>query len=267
MHIPPGTAPSAYTLRDGPIDAVDPLSPQSPAPHLVVWSETITGGQAWSGRIRRHTSLRLTALGDGANLVMAAWSAEHPVDRLNLPDTLKAQHIAALTAPRVLLSDQGQVLFAITSDTCGWHDPLTGHGDAEAVLAKYGAATFQTHRNARYRNARDNLLIEAMKHGLGERDLAATVNWFTKIAADTDGSLRLVGGHGKRGQYIDLRAEMDVLVALTSVPHQLDPAPVYAPQPVELTIWRSGPPGPDDPCRIARPEARRAYARTEGRFP
>jgi len=52
---------------------------------------------------------------------------------------------------------------------------------------------------------------------------------------------------------------MDLLVALSNCPHPLDPAPAYAPQPVEAVIWDAGPIPADDPCRTAGPEARRAF--------
>src|SRR5258707_14820407 len=42
------------------------------------------------------------------------------VERYNLPDTLKAQHIARLTAGFVLYSDMGRVLCSVTGDTVGW---------------------------------------------------------------------------------------------------------------------------------------------------
>ena len=40
-----------------------------------------------------------------------------------MPDTLKAQHIARLTAGFVLYSDMGRMLCSVTGDTVGWHDP------------------------------------------------------------------------------------------------------------------------------------------------
>ena len=60
----------------------------------------------------------------------------------------------------------GRVICSITSDSCGWHDPLGGHNDAAAVAAKYGPSTYQEHRNDWYRNTRDNFVEEAMRYGL-----------------------------------------------------------------------------------------------------
>ena len=244
---------------------MDPLNPLPP--ERVVWSEHLHGGQAWSFRLRRGTSLRVTALGDGANVAFQAWNAEQPLERWNMPDTLKEQYCAYLTAPRILMTDMGRVLLSMTADACGWHDCFSGVAGADEVAAKYGVKTYQDHRNDRHRNGRDNLLIEMMKHGLALSDLGSTLNLFSKVQPDGAGRLTHAAGHAKRGQYVDLRAEMDALVVLTTLQHPLDPNPVYAPVPVHLTIWRSDRPGADDPCRIHRPENHRAFARTEACFP
>lgn len=244
---------------------MDPLNPLPP--HLTIADEPLHGGQAWSIRLRRHTALRITALADGACCPLMAWSAEQPNERWNMPDTLKEQYAAYLAAPRVLMTDMGRVLLAMTADTCGWHDCLCAPSDAEQVRARHGERSYQTHRNARLRNGRDNLLVEMMKHGLSERDWGSTLNLFAKVAVAADGALAFQAGHARRGQYVDLRAEMDAIVALTALPHALDPATAWEPRPLHLTVWRCGAPAADDPCRVHRPETRRAYARTEAQFP
>src|SRR5205814_698367 len=83
--------------------------------------------------------------------------------RHNLADTLKAQFTAFLTAGRVLYSDMGRVLASVVADDCGWHDTISGLGDAAANVARFGAGSYQTLRNEWHRNGRDNLLVELGK--------------------------------------------------------------------------------------------------------
>ena len=73
-------------------------------------------------------------------------------------------------------------------------------------------------------------------------------------------------GNSASGSYVELRAEMNVLTVLNTCPHPLDPSPQYAPKPVQLTIRRAAPPGPDDPCRLSRPENGRGFTLTERYF-
>src|SRR5881227_3108886 len=105
---------------------------------MPLWEGTIHGGASWSFLLRRGNSLRLTDLEGRANAATLLYNQDCLVERYNMPDTLKAQHTAHLTAGFVLYSDMGRVLASITADTRGWHDPLGGHNDARAVREKYG---------------------------------------------------------------------------------------------------------------------------------
>jgi urea carboxylase-associated protein 2 len=228
--------------------------------------ETLPGGAMWSWHLRRHTTLRITDLHGGANVGLMAWQSGNPSNRLNLPDTLKAQHTARLTRGHILMSDMGHALLSITADFTGWHDPLAGHGNAASVLAKYGPGTYQEKRNDWFRNAHDNFLIEAAKHGLGKRDMVANVNFFSRVDIDLEGNMAFHPANSKPGDTIDLRAEMNVLIVLNTCQHPLDPNPAYAPQPVQLAILNTPPPGPDDACRNHRHENQRAFVLTEQLF-
>src|SRR4051812_29598949 len=125
----------------------------------MLYTEDLPGGAMWSGLVRRHVALRLTDVAGGANVGFMAYNPAQPLDRLNLPDTLKAQYTAKLTRGHVLMSDMGHALLSITSDSCGWHDPLGGHGNAALARAKYGERSYQEARNGWTRNAHDNFLV------------------------------------------------------------------------------------------------------------
>jgi urea carboxylase-associated protein 2 len=229
----------------------------------ILFEEHIPGGGLWSWVLRRHTTLRLTDLEGGANVGFMAYNANAPLDRLNLPDTLKAQYTAKLTRGHVLMSDMGRALLSITADTCGWHDPLGGHGNAALVKQNYGERNYQVARNDWYRNAHDNFLVELGKHGLGKRDLVANVNFFSRLDADDEGRLVFHAGNSKLGDSIDLRAEMNVLVVLNTCQHPLDPNPLYQPKPVKLTLLKTPTPAADDFCRNLRGENQRSFTLTE----
>jgi urea carboxylase-associated protein 2 len=232
----------------------------SASPEL--WQEGLRPGQAWSRRMQRNQVLRLTDLEGRACVSALFYNARSPLERYNMPDTLKAQYTAFLTAGRVLYSDMGRVLCSIVADSCGWHDTLAGHGTRAGDEARFGAGTYQALRNERHRNARDNFLVELGKHGLGKRDLVANVNFFARVEVSESGALRWIPGASRPGAFVELRFEMETLVVLTNTPHPLDPAAHYGPGAVALAA-RSGPPAAaDDPCRLSRPENGRGFALT-----
>jgi urea carboxylase-associated protein 2 len=232
----------------------------------ILWEETVQPGATWSHVLKRGTALRLTDVDGGANAGALFYNFECPVERYNMPDTLKAQHIARLTEGFVLYSDMGRVLCSVTRDTAGWHDPIGGCANAALVRAKYGEARYQEHRNDYHKNAFDGFVVELAKWGLGPRDLTANVNFFSRVDVDGEGHMSYHEGNSQPGAFVELRAEMNVLVILNTCQHPLDPKPTYAPKPVALSIRRVPAPGPDDPCRLSRPENGRGFTLTERYF-
>lgn len=243
-----------------PVDAL-PLwqrfAPELPA-ERVVWSEIVPGGGHWSWRLSRGTALRFVALDERANCSVVLYAAHSTLERYNMPDSLKAQHTAHYRAGHTLMSDMGRAMASFTHDTLGWHDPLGALLDTPAMDAKYGAHRFEAHRNAMYRSGRDGLSIETGKHGLTVRDQIAPVNLFTRITVDAAGCFAFDASRDVKGASVELRMDMDVIVAISTAPHPLDPRPGYAPGKIGIAAWKRGPAPEDDPCRRFRPECARA---------
>lgn len=228
-----------------------------------LWTGTVPGGVTWSHVLKRGTALRMTDVEGGANVAAYFLNFEIPAERFNLPDTLKAQHTARLTKGHVLYSDMGRILCSITDDTVGWHDPLCGFLNGAQAEKKYGKLTYQHARNEWHQNPRDGFLIELGKYGMGSRDLHATVNFFSKVTVDETGDLHYSADNSKPGNYVELRAEMNVLVLLNACQHPLAPGGSYAPRPVEISISKASPPRTNDPCRMLCNENARGFLLTE----
>jgi uncharacterized protein len=228
--------------------------------------ETIQPGASWSHVLKRGTSLRIADLEGGANVGAVFYNFECSAERYNMPDTLKAQHIARLAKGFVLYSDMGRILCSVIEDTVGWHDPIGGTSNAKLVERNYGPSSYQASRNDYHKNGHDSFLVEMGKWGLGPHDLGANVNFFSRVDVAEDGSMSFAPGNSKAGSYIELRAEMNVLTILNTCQHPLDPHPKYEPKPVQVSIRRVPAPGPSDPCRISRPENGRGFTLTERYF-
>jgi len=206
-----------------------------------MFEEVIQPAASWSHVLKRGTALRITDVEGGANVGALFYNFECPTERYNMPDTLKAQHIARLTRDFVLYSDMGRILCSITDDTVGWHDPLGGCSKA----------------------GRDSFLIELEKWGLGPRDLVANINFFSRIDVAADGGMSYHEGNSAAGSFIELRAEMNVLTILNACSHPLAQS---EPRPVHLAVRKVAPPAEDDLCRLSRPENGRGFVLTERYF-
>ena len=89
----------------------------------------------------------------------------------------------------------GRIFASIVEDSLGWHESVCGNSHAEQVGARWGKRDYQHDRNAWHQNGYDAFLVELAKYGLSRADLAANLNWFSKVAADIAGNMSLVEGH------------------------------------------------------------------------
>jgi len=106
----------------------------------------------------------------------------------------------------------------------------------ELVQQRWGLKTYQQYRNDWQQNGHDAFLVEGAKYGLGRRDLAANVNWFSRVSADDGGVLSFHPSDSRTSASVGLRFEMDTLVLLHTCPHPLNEAAEYPRQPVGVEI-------------------------------
>lgn len=219
----------------------------------------IEGGKHWSLTMRAGMLMRLIDIEGGANVGMLFYNPYNPLERYNAPDTLKCQHTFKLTRGHCLYSDMGRIFCSIVEDTAGWHDTVCGNSSKSLVSARWGLRSYQQYRNDWRQNGHDAFLVEGGKYGLGRRDLAANVNWFSKVAAGETGDMVFDGAAARSGAYVDLRFEMDTLVLLHTCPHPLNPALEYPSVPIALELRPATPPDAFDVCRSGRDENVRGF--------
>lgn len=225
---------------------------------LITWDEVIPSGAYWSGIIKRGTTLRISAPEGSRGVSLLCYNADNLIERYNAADTAKIQFNAFLKKGMLLYSDMGRVLFSITEDTCGYHDTLGGCSNVASNAAKYGEGD--------YKNSRDNFMLALTKRNLGKKDIMPNLNLFTRVAVEKEGDLVWAEQTAKPGDFIDLRAEMNVLVVLSNCPHPLDPSPTYEHTPIHVVVWNSPAPAADDVCRTGTPEAVRGFQNTNAFF-
>lgn len=231
-------------------------------PENLTWDETIAAGGYASRSLRRGTRLRLEDTGGDGCISLLVFNADHPIERLNVADTIKVQWNAYLKQGRLLLSDMGRVLMSIEYDDTDAFDPFCGASNRKTNAEKYGnGENYSAHPNVR-----DRFVLSATKHGLTRKDVHPCLNVFKPIHVGDTGDTEIDVGPFSPGRSIVLRCEMNVLVALANCPHVLDPRNDYHVTTVRATSWR-GPVTPlDDPIRNDTPEGLRAFQNTEEYF-
>lgn len=225
-------------------------SPKPAPSREILRRETIPGGWYTTLILRAGETLRLQTGDRPSAVALVAWRRDEPSERLNFADTVKVQWTTVLEKGRVIFSDMGRVMFSVVEDSGAFHDALVGGSTAASTARRYGAG---------HRNTRDNLTLAALKLGLAARDIPPCLTFFAPVRVDDEGGFLWHGERRSAGDFVDLRAEMDLLVALSNCPHPLDPSPVYEPAPVEVFVLATPPVGADDLCRTATDEARRGF--------
>ena len=153
----------------------------------------------------------------------------------------------------------GRIFCSIVADELGWHETVCGNMNAQQVAARWGERNYQQDRNDWHQNGHDAFLVELAKYGLSQADIAANVNWFSKVVADEAGALTLQADHSTAGNSVSLRFEMDTLVMLHTCPHPLSTAESYPKKSVRIELGLAEPVADDDYCRNFRPENQRGF--------
>ena len=216
----------------------------------VIHREVIPGGWYWSTKVKREEVLRISLTHGFSSVALIAWADGDRSERMNLPDTVKMQWTTGLSKGRVIFSDMGRVMFSITEDTSGAHDCLVGGSNA-ATNARY--------QGQQLRDTRDNFIKLAMKIGLDKRDIPPALTLFAPVRVDAEGLFLWNAALLNGADYVELRAEMDMVVGFSNCPHPIDPSPAYAPNPVTITRIAATPVAADDLCRTASAEAIRGF--------
>ena len=229
-------------------------APEAPNARL---TEKVPG--AWYTTLHLKVGEVLRLVPGGASTVsLAAWALPDTTERLCLPDTVKLQWTTDLTKGRVIFSDMGRVMLSLVEDSSGAHDVLTGGSTPETVADYSGDAR---------RNTRDNMLLAAAKLGLDRRDIPAVLNLFAPVRVDAEGRFTWRPAMLAAGDWVDLRAEIDLCIALSNCRHPLDPAAAEVPPDLSVICLPAQPIAADDLCRTATAEARRGFennARLQG---
>lgn len=218
-------------------------------PATVTKTESIPAGGYVALRLKRFDVIRITNTASTPGAALFLWNADETSERYNAGDTVKLQWTTNLTTGRVLFSDMGRVLASITADTGAGHDSIIGPNTS----AQAGTG----------RNGRDNLRLAAAKFGLTRQDLGPALSLFSKIGTDDAGRFHYHGAPPP-GAMVELRAEQNLLVALSNTPHALSPV-TAATGPIEITITHA-PPVASDLCRSFTEEAVRGFINTDEQF-
>ncbi len=207
------------------------MSSADSVPGPVIHDVVVEARAPWAYVVKAGETLRIVDL-EGNQAVDCILYNPHDTDeRYSAQETVTAQGNIFLTTGTKLLSTEGRAMMTITADTCGNHDTSGGACSCESNALRYGHHTRHQHACV------ENFLLAIAPFGMGKRDMTSNINWFMNVPVEADGSLGIVDGLSAPGKYVDLRAEMDTLVAVSNCPQINNPCNAFNPTPVRMIVF------------------------------
>ncbi len=208
------------------------LTASALTPETAVARHVIPAGEPWVGEVKTGQTVRLLDLEGNQAVDTLFYSAANPRERYDPQRTLRRQASIYLSTGTVLYSNLGNPLLTIVADTCGRHDTLGGACAQESNTVRYALDKLHMHA------CRDNFLCGCLHDGrLDKGDIGANINFFMNVPVTPEGGLSFEDGISAAGKYVELRAEMDVIVLISNCPQLNNPCNGYNPTPAEVLIW------------------------------
>lgn len=140
---------------------------------------------------------------------VVAFSRADVRESLSSGRTLDYNETIRLTTGHVLYSNRGNAMFTIVGDTVGRHDFLLAPCSPEMFRLLHGI-------DAPHPSCFDNLASHLAEFGVDRDAIPTAFNAFMYVAIDKSGAIHVKPPLSKAGDYIDLRAEMELIVAATA---------------------------------------------------
>jgi urea carboxylase-associated protein 1 len=201
------------------------------------YRKVVPAGDYWMHVVKKGETFRILDLEGNQAADTLFFNADDPHERYSACDTIREQGNVFITAGTALMSDLCRPMLTVTADTVGRHDTLGGACATESNTVRYALEKFSMHA------CRDSFLLavaENEHYGLDKRDIAHNINFFMNVPVTAEGGLTFADGLSAPGKYVEMRAEMNVIVLISNCPQLNNPCNAYNPTPVEVLIWDAG---------------------------
>jgi uncharacterized protein YcgI (DUF1989 family) len=150
-------------------------------------------------------------------------------EKMNNENTMLVNHTYNPGIGHVVYSDDCNPMLTIVHDTVGRNYPGGAMCSEELNRVRYGVPGT--------RNCRDNLAAAVAPWGIEKRHLPGAFTPFMNVVHYPDGSAEIAEPTSIPGSYIDLRAEMDLMVAISACPQERNPCNGFNPTSLRAIVY------------------------------
>jgi len=159
-----------------------------------------------------------------------AFNETDPSERLSTAATIDANGSLRLQPDDFLFSNYYREMLKVVSDTVGRHDLL----HPACSQAMYG---WQYQISTPHPNCRDNLAEALKPYGLVEIEIPTPFNIFMNTLISPEGAVRVEEPVSRPGDFIELEARMDLIVALAACSVEESKCNGFRCTPVKVQIY------------------------------
>ena len=160
---------------------------------------------------------------------LVCFAREDTAEKLSVHNTALIQGTIYISTGHNLFSDRCRKLMTITADTCGRHDLLAGSCSEGTNRYRYGVANTP--------NCRSNMEAALKPFGIPLREIPYSFNIFMNVPIE-DGRIYIKEPTSRPGDYIDLKAETDLIVGISNCPQERNPCNAFKPTRVGVIVYR-----------------------------
>jgi len=196
----------------------------------IALDEVVPARAPWTAELRQGQTLRIIDLEGNQAVDFLMYALADDAERYSAQDTIAAQGNIFLREGSVLMSNEGRPMATVTGTAVERHDTIGGACSCESNTLRYGHHTKAQHACV------ENFLQGNARYGRGKRDMVSNINWFMNVPVEADGTLGIVDGISAPGLFVDMRAEMDLVVVVSNCPQVNNPCNGFNPTPVRMVI-------------------------------
>jgi urea carboxylase-associated protein 1 len=196
----------------------------------IVLDEVVPARAPWTALVRKGQTLRIVDLEGNQAVDFLMYARDDDAERYSAQDTIAAQGNIFLRTGSKLMSNEGRPMAVVAGTAVDYHDTIGGACSCESNTLRYGHHTKAQHACV------ENFLQGNARFGRGKRDMVSNINWFMNVPVEADGALGIVDGISAPGLYVDIRAEMDLIVVVSNCPQINNPCNGFNPTPVRMVV-------------------------------
>jgi len=196
----------------------------------VTLDEVVPARAPWTAVVKAGQTLRIVDLEGNQAVDFLMYAEADDAERYSAQDTIAAQGNIFLRTCSVLMSNEGRPMAVVSETSVEYHDTIGGACSCESNTLRYGHHTKSQHACV------ENFLQGNARFGRGKRDMVSNINWFMNVPVEADGALGIVDGISAPGLFVDIRAEIDLVVVVSNCPQINNPCNGFNPTPVRMVI-------------------------------